>query len=160
MKQDRARQSKTGNSKETRAAVVEVIETIRALNTLYKTETDALERSDTKAFMAIQRDKLARAQAYQNKMAILIASKHEMKAIDPALKNTLKGLQKDFQTIAKKNVVAIERMQRCTEKLGNRIRNAAVLDAQQQRSFSYSETGEIPNATQRKVVSTGLSETV
>lgn len=143
-----------------RTAVVDVIETIRALNTLYSEETDALKRSDSKAFMALQDQKIKSAQEYHNKMAHILAHKEDVKRIDAPLKDRLRQLQNEFQAISKENVAAIERMQRCTERLGNRLRTAAVNSAQQQRSFSYSETGAIPNATQKKVVSSGVSETV
>lgn len=143
-----------------RTAVVDVIETIRALNTLYSEETDALKRSDSKAFMALQDQKIKSAQEYHNKMAHILAYKEDVKRIDAPLKDRLRQLQNEFQAISKENVAAIERMQRCTERLGNRLRTAAVNSAQQQRSFSYSETGAIPNATQKKVVSSGVSETV
>lgn len=143
-----------------RSAVVDVIETIRSLNSLYTEETEALKRSDSTAFMALQDQKIKSAQEYQNKMAHLLAHKEDVKRIDAPLKDRLKELQSEFQAISKENVAAIERMQRCTERLGNRLRTAAVNSAQQQRSFSYSETGAIPNATQKKVVSSGVSETV
>lgn len=158
--QTKTKKRKSAPPMDMRAAVVDVIETIRSLNTIYSDETVALKRSDSKAFMALQEAKIKSAQDYQNKMAHILANKQDVKRIEAPLKDKLKALQIEFHTIAKENVDAIDRMQRCTERLGNRLRTAAVNSAQQQRSFSYSETGAIPNTTQKKVVSSGISETV
>lgn len=144
----------------THAAMKDVMDTIKALGNVYREETEALEKSDTKAFMAMQDKKIHAAQEYQTVMAQMVARKNELKTADPAIKDRLDKLHKGFQALSKQNLDAIDRMQRCTERLGNTIRNAAIKSEQTKRGYSYSETGAIPNTSRKKAISSGLSETV
>ena len=89
----------------------------------------------------------------------MMARKGELSKADPGLKNNLKALHRDFSELSRKNIEAIERMQRCTERLGNTIRNAAIRDARNQRTFNYEGTGAFSNQAQKKIVSSGISET-
>ncbi|MGN7438112.1 MAG: hypothetical protein ACTHOO_05640 [Alcanivorax sp.] len=147
-------------SRDTNGAVKEVMEVIKRLEGVYKDETEALHRTDTKTFMSLQQKKLSAAHDYQNVIAQIIARKGELNNLDPALKDRLDKLHAQFSDISKENMKAIERMQRCTEKLGNTIRNAAIRSIQKDRGYSYTETGSIPNTSRKKAVSSGLSETV
>ncbi len=147
-------------SRDTNAAMNDVMDIIKTLGKVYDEETEALKRTDTKTFMAMQERKIAVAHEYQSAMAQMIARKNELKNADPTMKDRLRKLHDNFSAISEENMNAIERMQRCTERLGNTIRNAAIKSAQTQRGYSYSQTGAIPNTSQKKAVSSGLSETV
>lgn len=147
-------------SKDTNAALREVASTINNMSKIFVEETDALNATDRKAFISLQEKKLRTAQEYQNDMGQIIGRKNEMAKADPAMKEKLKKMQTDFAEISGKNIEAIARMQRCTEKLGNTIRNAALSAAQKQLGYSYGENGAISHAAQRKAISSGLSETV
>ena len=147
-------------SRDRNGAINEVMDVIKALSKVYEHETDALKKSDTKTFMALQQNKLAAAHDYQSAMAQMIARKDELNDLDPSMKDRLEKLHDNFSQISQENMKAIERMQRCTEKLGNTIRNAAIQSIQKDRGYSYTENGDIPNASRRKAVSSGLSETV
>ena len=147
-------------SRDTNAAVKDVMDIIKALGKVYNEETEALKKTDTKKFMAMQDKKIAAAHEYQSAMAQMIARKNELKNADPAMKDRLQKLHDNFSDISKENIQAIDRMQRCTERLGNTIRNAAIKTVQHQRGYSYGETGSIPNTSRKKAVSSGLSETV
>lgn len=147
-------------SRDRNGAINEVMDVIKALSKVYEHETDALRNSDTKTFMALQQNKLAAAHDYQSAMAQMIARKNELNDLDPSMKDRLEKLHDNFSEISKENMKAIERMQRCTEKLGNTIRNAAIQSIQKDRGYSYTENGDIPTTSRRKAVSSGLSETV
>ncbi len=145
--------------RDTNAAIRDVMDTIDVLGKLYAAETQALHKTDTHTFLAMQDKKIEAAHTYEMHMAQMMARKGELSKADPGLKNNLKALHRDFSELSRKNIEAIERMQRCTERLGNTIRNAAIRDARNQRTFSYEGTGAFSNQAQKKIVSSGISET-
>jgi len=146
--------------RDTNVAIKDVMDIIKCLGKVYSEENEALKHADTKRFMALQEKKLAATHDYQSAMAQMIARKNELKTADPAMKDRLKKLHNNFSTISEENMRSIERMQRCTEKLGNTIRSAAIKSAHNTRGYSYGETGAISNISRKKAVSSGLSETV
>lgn len=146
--------------KDTNAALREVVTRMDALNDVFEQETEALNNIDNKTFIALQDQKLATAVEYQDCMTQIMARKNELKKADPMVKEKLKEMQARFQDIAKRNMEALERMNRCTERVGNTIRNAAIRAANKERGFSYGEDGNIPTTSKKRSVSTGLSETV
>lgn len=146
--------------RDTNAALQGVMSTIKTLEQVYQEENKVLNKMDSKGFIALQDRKLNAARDYQNVMGQILSRKNEIAKADPAVKQRLKDAHAEFSEISRKNLEAIERMQRCTERLGNTIRSAAIKSAQTQRSFSYGENGALSNSTQNKAVSSGLSETV
>lgn len=146
--------------KNTDAALLEVISTIEKLQNVYEEENSAISELDSLGFLALQEKKIEAARRYQVHMGQMLARKNEIAKASPTTKERLKEAHAKFQEISNQNLEAIERMQRCTERLGNTIRSAAIRAAQDMRTFSYGETGEISNHARNKVVSSGLSETV
>lgn len=146
--------------KNTDAALGEVIKTIDALRLVYEEENLALIKMDSKTFIALQDKKADAARMFQIHMGQMIARKEELKSVPQILKDNLRAAHSRFQEISIKNMIAIERMQRCTERLGNTIRSAAIKAAQDMRTYSYGETGSISSFAKNKLVSSGLSETV
>lgn len=146
-------------SKNTDAALAEVMTTIETLRAVYEEENNALINMDSNTFLALQDKKIDAARQYQIHMGQMIARKDEIARASQTTRDRLKDTHAQFQDISIKNMVAIDRMQRCTERLGNTIRNAAVRAAQDMRTYSYGENGAISNSARNKVVSSGLSET-
>ncbi len=146
--------------RDTNAALRDVMRTITILDAVFDEEIKILEKADMKGFMGLQDRKIAAAQMYESHMQQMTARKNELAMADPALKARLKEQYEEFSKTSSQNLLALERMQRSTDKLGNRIRNAAIKSAQSQRGYSYGETGAIPNNSRRKAVSSGHSETV
>ncbi len=140
------------------ALIQDMMETIDALRGVYVRETESLESADTQAFLAIQEEKIEAARKYQEGIERIVERKADMAAVNPLLKKRLEEVQKEFSTITVKNLEAIKRMQRTTERLGNTIRNAAKESARRQRAFSYGDTGAL-QASDKKTVSMGVSET-
>lgn len=145
-------------SKNPEKAIQEMMSTIDDLRSVYKTETEALLVADTQTFLDIQAEKLKAAQRYQCSVEEMLTRKDEMQGINPLTKKRLEDMQKDFFALSKKNMEALQRMQRTTERLGLTIRKAAKNAAQKQRAFSYGETGAL-KGDDGKLVSTGISET-
>ena len=145
--------------KDTNAAVRAVLAVTETMSKLFAEETEALINIDNATFLKLQERKLDAAQDYQNVMSQMMARKNELAHADPALKQKLKEMQGEFSEISDKNLDALGRMQRCTEKLGNTIRSAAIKEAQKGRGYSYGEDGSISKVSKKKAVSSGLSET-
>lgn len=139
-------------------AMQEMMETIDHIRTVYERETDVLAQSDMQGFMALQNEKFEAAQAYQQGVEQMLARKAEMKAADPALKDRLEDMQKDFAHTTQKNLDALERMKNAMDGLGSKIRMAAKEEAHKQRAFSYGESGHIQK-DENKAISTGIIET-
>lgn len=146
--------------RDTTAALKDVVRAVKSLEKIYAKENKCLKDMDSNGFLALQDEKLSVAKNYQNVMGQMLARKNEIRSVDPKIKEILKKAHTEFTEHSRKNLEAIERMQRCTERLGNTIRNAAIRSAQSQRSYSYGETGALSGNATSKAVSSGLSETV
>ncbi len=142
------------------AALLEITKNIKSLADIYIEETKALNDIDNKRFLELQEEKLIIARQYQNNMGQMLERKDEIKRTSPNVKKTLQEIHEEFQEISRKNMEALARMQRATEKLGNTLRNAAIRDAHKKSGYSYSEDGKISSKSTKKAVSSGLSETV
>jgi hypothetical protein len=139
-------------------AIQEMMSTIDALREVYIKETEALDAADTKGFFTLQDKKLSAARDYQSGIQQMLARKDEMRAVDPSLKIRLERKRADFAQLAEKNADALGRMNRCMERLGNTMRNAAREAAAKDRAMSYGGTGAM-QVPERKSVSMGVSET-
>ncbi len=139
-------------------AAQEMTDIIINMQDIYERETEALLNADTNSFNKLQSSKMAAAKLYQEGSIQMLERRDEMQAIDPAIKNKLKALHSDFTDMSNKNLEALDRMKRCTERLGDVIRGAAKEAASKQRGVSYSETGHMSKGLGRRV-SMGVSET-
>ena len=141
------------------AALQEIIKTIDVLRDVYVRETAALNEADAKKFIALQETKLLAARKYQEIIDHILSRKEEIKTANPALKRKLNEMQKDFFDLSAKNMEALKRMQRTTERLGAVIMSAAKDVANKNRAVSYGDKGAL-QTDERKTVSMGVSETV
>ncbi len=146
--------------RDTNAAIRDVMGTIEKLGRVYSEEIKALSKSDSNAFFALQDNKISAAQEYENAITQMIARKNELTQADPTLRKDLQDLYDDFNALSEKNLEALNRMHRCTERLGNTIRNSVIKSARARSAYSYEENGALSNNAQRRVISSGLSETV
>lgn len=146
--------------RDTNAALKDVMRTITVLGAVFDEETKVLKKADVQGFLSIQDRKIRAAQMYESHMQQMIARKKELTMADPSLKEKLKAQYEDFSKTSAENLLVLERMQKNTNALGDRIRGAAIKAAQNQRGYSYSETGAIPNTSRKKAISSGHSETV
>ncbi len=145
-------------SRDPNKAMQEMMDQIDHLRGIYLDETNALENADTNTFFSLQDKKLEAAKHYESGIQQIIGRSDEMKTASPHLKKKLKDMQVEFSDLAQQNMQALERMKRCTERLGQTLRHAAKETARKKRSFSYGETGVI-NSANRKSLSMGVSET-
>jgi len=139
--------------------VEDIMGVMSTLHDIYKTETQALERMDTKTFLSLQNTKIATAQTYQSAMKELLEHKNELKALPSGIKNKLRTLESEFATLTTKNLDALDRMHRLSDRLSKTIHSAArdVVKSRQYKGYGHSGTiSENP----RKSLSMGISETV
>ena len=141
-------------------AMQQMMSTIDDLKDIYVAETDALERMDSQAFLAMQENKINQAQVYEQGIKELISRKEEMKKVDPALKTKLSKMQDEFADLSQKNLIALDRMKRTMERLGGTIRNAAKEEAMKKRTFSYGQNGKFSGQNKNKKISLSVSEEV
>lgn len=138
-------------------AMQDMMLTIDALRGIYVRETEALENTDTQTFLSLQDEKLEAAQKYKRGIESLM-TREDLKNVSPAIKNKLAAAQKDFAGLADRNIEALQRMQRSTERLGQTIMGAAKDAARKKQAFSYGENGLV-HKNEKRTVSMGLSET-
>ncbi len=144
---------------DTNAALKNIISSVKSLEKIYIEEEKALQDADTDTFLNLQPKKASAAQNYKNYMAQIISRKDVLKTASESMKEQVRQTHAHFTEISNRNLEAIERMQRCTEKLGNTLRNAAIRAAQKHRGDIYGQSGRISDRAQRKSVSSGLNET-
>lgn len=140
-------------------AVGEMIETITRLHGIYELETEALLKSDTKAFMALQNDKLDSARDYQDGIAQLLMRREEMKNIAPDLRAKLEQMQAEFGKLTGRNLKAIERMQKAMNRFGGTLREAAREAVKKERTTSYNANGCISTNSMKSISAGTISET-
>lgn len=140
------------------AALEQMILTIQHLRDVYIRETAALEDGDSKTFLALQDEKFSAAQAYQEGIEQILDRREDIKTASPVLKASLRGLQTEFSKLFERNLEALERMNKTMTSLGEKLRNAAMEQANKYRTHSYGESGHVQHDG-RKMVSTGMIET-
>lgn len=149
----------SGVSKPINEALREMITVARALQSVYEEETRILKSTDGKAFLEFQERKSEAARAYQSAISTLILRKEEVKTADPALREELRATQSHFSKVIQVNLEQLNRMRKCTDRLGQTIRNAAIRAAQEKSTFSYGDNGRLNTSSNSLRVSTGVSET-
>jgi hypothetical protein len=139
-------------------ALEQMILTIQHLRDVYVRETEALESADNKTFLALQEEKYTAAQNYQDGIEQIMARKDEMRTASAILKSSLLKLQQEFSSLFERNLEALERMNKTALRIGEKIRSAAMAEANKHRTLSYGETGHVTHDG-KKMVSAGLIET-
>lgn len=152
-------ESKSGETTPINEAIREMIRVAGALQSVYEAETEILKSTDGRAFLEFQDRKSDAARAYQAAISTLILRKEEVKTADPALREELRATQNNFSKVIQVNMEHLNRMRKCTDRLGQTIRDAAIRAAQEKTTFSYSENGRLNTSPQSRRVSTGVSET-
>ncbi|MFP4312696.1 MAG: flagellar protein FlgN [Alphaproteobacteria bacterium] len=142
-----------------RRALQEMMETIDNLRTVYEQETDALSRSDVKTFMELQDRKIESARIYQDNVAQLLARKDDMKNLEPAAREKLEKMQKEFSELAARNMKALEKMQKTMDRFSGTLRDAARDAVKKDRSHNYTAHGRMDLDNAKRLTTGTISET-
>lgn len=132
----------------------ELIVTITALRDVLIKENDALDHSNSRAFLAMQDEKVTVARRYEALMSELLA-RTDLKSADPALKQQLLSIEAGFTRVMKENLVKLDRMKNATEKLGERIMKSARKSAESMTQFAYGSGGTMQRGNKATI---GVSE--
>lgn len=124
-------------------ALLHTIIAVTALRDVMTKENDALEHSNTAAFMDIQEEKVEVARRYELLVNTLMSRKDEIKSADSKLKEQLQRLQDSFGETAKTNRESIERMRKATQMLSDRIMKSAREQVEKDSQFAYSASGKM-----------------
>lgn len=140
-------------------AMQEMMSIIDRLRGIYVRENEALIAADTQTFLSLQDEKLSTAREYQLGAQHMMEHRDDIRTASAGLKDRLIAMQQEFAHLSETNMESIRRMQRCTERLGETIMNAAREEMRKNRVVNYAETG-IMAASERKTVSMGsINET-
>ncbi|HBH25928.1 MAG TPA: hypothetical protein DDX54_00775 [Rhodospirillaceae bacterium] len=135
----------------------EVLARARGLAQIHEKETGALEAAQVEVFMAMQEEKLAAVEAYQESMVALLAQREELAgALDPALRAALAETQIDFALLTQRNKEALARMQRCMARLADKICAMAKAEVRAASPVGYGQNGgSAPGALRTVATSKG-----
>lgn len=136
-------------------AMLEMMQALDALRTVYDEENEALVSADTRRFMDLQERKIEAAQRYHDTAAQVIERRDEMKVTDPVLRQRLQDMHGDFALKTEQNLGNIDRMNKSVKRLSERIVKGA-RDAALRESASYSRRGTLYRSD--RPVSTGVNE--
>lgn len=143
-------------SRDPSQALNEMMLTIDALRQVYVTETTALKASDTKSFLGLQDLKIEAAQKYHDTFVEFMARKDEIMKAHPDLRKMFGRKQVEFSKVAAENLEALGRMNRVTDRLGQRIMRAARENAARE-GVAYGSGGSMSSQKNRPVTM-GLNE--
>lgn len=132
----------------------DLIITVTALRDVLLRENDALDHSNSRAFMEIQDEKVAIARTYEHLMTGLLG-REDIESCDVRLKNQLLSLEEGFTSVMRENLTKLERMKSATEKLGERIMKSARKSAEGLTQFAYGSSGTMQKGVKATM---GLSE--
>lgn len=139
-------------------AMQEMMDTIDQVRNVYERETEALDRLDTKAFIAIQDEKIQATNIYKTRIEEILRRKAEMKNVEPHIKRDLEQMQANFAELSSKNMNSLKRMQKTMTRLGETVQKVAKESVNKEQAFSYGNSGRL-DSHERKSVSIGVSET-
>lgn len=139
-------------------AVAAAITHMKDVHDIIAAENDALDKLDTKTFLALQDEKTMRVRTYQNTLINLRQNRDSLKTVSPLLKKQLEDTQVEFALIARKNLEALARMNRVSERFKETLHRAAQKAHKNKITGRYTESGEI-DARSKRNASMGVSDT-
>jgi len=144
-KSDKAKKAQTSGGyavpDDINVALLHTIIAVTALRDVMLKENDALAQSSSRAFMALQDEKVEVARRYEILVNALMDRPDEIKSADRKLKEQLQRLQTSFGDVAKTNRDSLDRMRNATRLLSERIMKSARKDIEKQTQFAYGANG-------------------
>lgn len=132
-------------------ALLHTIISVTALRDVMIRESEALEHSNTRAFMDMQDEKVEVARRYELLVSTLMDRAAEIKSADAKLRAQLERLQESFGSTAKVNRERIERMRNATKALSERIMKSAREEAQNLTQFAYGSNGRMQRGSKASI---------
>ena len=124
---------------------------------VFVVETEALDRGDTKAFQLLHDRKLAATRAYQDAFAQVLDRSDNIKGrVPPQLIQELQARQAVFDGISRANCAALERGNRSTIRLHDRIMGM-IRDSAKRKAHAYGQRGQMQDSARAVSVSLNAS---
>jgi hypothetical protein len=105
--------------------VTRTLEAVESFSTLLDKETAALTKADYNSFTALQNDKLALAQRYQEAILAIEEDLPQMATLQDSWKDKLRQMHQRYQDAANANQKALLAAKLATERMVKLIMNAA-----------------------------------
>lgn len=137
-------------------AVTRLIEMIDAMAAIFTVETEALNQGDTKAFQLLHDRKLAATRAYQDAFAQVLDRDDIKGRVAPHLLQELQARQSTFDGISRANCAALERINRSTTRLHDRIMGM-FRDSAKRKAHAYGSRGVMQDSNRSVSVSINAS---
>jgi len=142
-------------SRDPKKAIREMMDTMDALQTLYKKENEALKKSNTARFLELQQKKIHIAKDYQSGTRQMLERRAEFADVSQSLKAKLIEKQDAFNDITAINLDLLNRVKGSINRLNDRIMDGVRKEAQKD-SLNYKYDGAL--LKNDKPVSIGISE--
>ncbi|MCB9979798.1 MAG: hypothetical protein H6863_01500 [Rhodospirillales bacterium] len=146
---------KSRSNEDVKSAVDRFILTLSQLQSVLAKETDFLKVANQEAFLRMQEEKVAVAQAYQRDVSAVRNVAKTLKEKYPNLVPFLQDKQASLKSVLNENEQALKRMEKSTRRLSARIMDAARQAAIEKNSLVYGSAGQLDN---NKRASIGVSE--
>ena len=137
-------------------ALEDMMARITRMMDLYNRETQALENFDMSGFSALQSEKLDAAGDYESAARQILLRRGEMQSASAVLKENLQTMQREFSRLCARNLEALERARRSSQRLANVMIEKACKSLQHHIPVSYTESGTAHN--RRAGLSIGINQ--
>lgn len=125
-----------------KAQIQEMLAVITAFSNLLVKETAALKKADFKTVDALQADKKLFAKQYEAKVTAMFSRREEFAKLEMSLRETLAKERARFNEVLQQNMYALDMAQYGTQRLVDRILDAAREAVVKERETNYSQAGK------------------
>lgn len=139
-------------------AAAQIIAITQSACEIITAENQALEALDTHNFAALQDEKMKRMQDYQQALMIMHQHKEDLKSMAPMLKKEIQDQQAQFMLITRKNLEALQRMKKVSQRFKDTLHRAAQQAHRKKSAARYTADGQVDERS-KKNLSMGISDT-
>lgn len=125
-----------------RGEVLEVLGVIDDFSALLNAETTALRQNDFAAVDGLQAHKRALAKQYHDVIVKLSAKPEALSAVEMPLRERLIRSRTEFTRLLQENLTVLENMKKSTQRLVDRILDAARQNVTEDRHHAYARSGK------------------
>lgn len=125
-----------------RADVMNILSLLDDFSALLSAETAALKKNDFKTVDTLQTNKRELAKKYHDLIVHLSAQSDALSGVEKGLHDRLLRARTDFTRLLQENLKALENVKRSTQRLVNKILDAARQSVTDDKHHAYASTGK------------------
>lgn len=129
-----------------RADVMNILSLLDDFSALLSAETAALKKNDFKTVDTLQTNKRELAKKYHDLIVHLSAQSDALSGVEKSLHDRLLRARTDFTRLLQENLKALENVKRSTQRLVNKILDAARQSVTDDKHHAYASTGKAQTA--------------